>query len=859
MSTAPDVNDDAGQLKRALVALKKLRAKLDTIEQARTEPVAIIGIGCRLPGGVNSPAAFWHLLRNGLAAITEVPAGRWNASAFFDPDEGPGTVRTKYGAFIQDVDQFDPHFFGIAPREAASMDPQQRIVLEVAWAALEDAGLVPARLAGSRTGVFVGIGLNDYSRLQVPDQTLDPRLIDNYFTSGNALCITPNRLSYLLDLRGPSLAIDTACSSSLTAIHVACQSLRSGESTLALAGGVNLILAPATSISLTKFLAPDGRCKTFDARADGYARGEGVIVIVLKLLSRAVADGDSIYAVIRGDAVNQDGFSSGLTVPNGVAQQAMLREALANAGVQPEQIDYVEAHGTGTALGDPIEANALGEVLGRTRADGHYLAIGSVKTNIGHLEAGAGIAGLVKVALALKHGELPPSLNYTSPNPHIPFDELHLRVQTRLTPWPRRDHPPLAGVSSFGFGGTNAHAILQAPPDREVIVSHLERPVQLLTLSAKTDQALRELAQRYADQFDAQPSLSVADVCYSANTGRSVFAHRAAIVAESLAQLQNDLTAFAHGEETANVIAGQVQRSAKPKIAWLFTGQGAQYIDMGRQLYETQPTFRVVLDRCDDILRPYLGVSLLSVIYPDRAFSIQHTASSDQQHLHRAADAVQVSASNTQQSTIDQTAFTQPALFAIEYALAELWKSWGVEPAAVLGHSVGEYVAACMAGVFSLEDGLKLIAARGRLMQQLPAGGAMAAVFATEAVVRTACAPYSSTVSFAAINGPDNSVISGVGADVRGHRRSAAQPGYQVAAAGRVARVSFSADGSNAGRVRAGGAHDRVSRAAPAPHLECYRARLAARRSAGCPLLARSCSGGGALCRRHRNAASTGL
>ncbi|MBI5563326.1 MAG: type I polyketide synthase [Chloroflexi bacterium] len=760
MSTAPDVNDDAGQLKRALVALKKLRAKLDTIEQARTEPVAIIGIGCRLPGGVNSPAAYWHLLRNGLDAISEVPAERWNAAAFFDPDEAPGTVRTPYGAFIQDVDQFDPHFFGIAPREAASMDPQQRIVLEVAWAALEDAGLVPARLAGSRTGVFVGIGLNDYSRLQVPDQTLDPGLIDNYFTSGNALCITPNRLSYLLDLRGPSLAIDSACSSSLAAIHVACQSLRSGESTLALAGGVNLILAPATSISLTKFLAPDGRCKTFDARADGYARGEGAIVIVLKLLSKAVADGDSIYAVIRGSAVNQDGFSSGLTVPNGVAQQAMLREALANAGVRPEQIDYVEAHGTGTSLGDPIEANALGEVLGRLRTAGHYLAIGSVKTNIGHLEAGAGIAGLVKVALALKHGELPPSLNYTSPNPHIPFDELHLRVQTRLTPWPRRDHPPLAGVSSFGFGGTNAHAILQAPPDREVKATHPVQPVQLLTLSAKTDQALRELAQRYADQFDAQPSLAVADVCYSANTGRSVFAHRAASVAESLAQLQTDLAAFARGEETANVIVGQVQRSAKPKIAWLFTGQGAQYIDMGRQLYETQPTFRAALDRCDAILRPYFGKSLLSVIYPDLAFS-------DRQHLHRAADAVQVSAINTQPSTIDQTAFTQPALFAIEYALAELWKSWGIEPAAVLGHSVGEYMAACVAGVFSLEDGLKLIAARGRLMQQLPAGGAMAAVFATEAVVRAACAPYSSTVSFAAINGPDNSVISGVGADVQ--------------------------------------------------------------------------------------------
>ena len=738
------VPDEAEPLKRALVALKKLRAKLDTIEQARTEPMAIIGIGCRLPGGVNTPAAYWRLLRNGLDAITEVPAERWNAAAFFDPAERPGTVRTQYGAFIQDVDQFDPHFFGIAPREAASMDPQQRLVLEVAWAALEDAGLVPARLAGSRTGVFVGIGLNDYGRLQVPAQTLDPRLIDNYFTSGNALCITPNRLSYLLDLRGPSLAIDTACSSSLTAMHVACQSLRSGESTLALVGGVNLMLAPATSISLTQFLAPDGRCKTFDARADGYARGEGAIVIVLKPLSTALAAGDSIYAVIRGSAVNQDGFSSGLTVPNGVAQQALLRDALAQAGVQPEQIDYVEAHGTGTALGDPIEANALGEVLGRPRAAGQYLAIGSVKTNIGHLEAGAGIAGLVKVALALKYGEIPPSLNYTSPNPHIPFDELQLRVQTRLTPWPRRDHPPLAGVSSFGFGGANAHVILQAPPPVETHYLAADRPVQLLTLSAKTATALRELAQRYADQFDAQPSWSVADVCYSANTGRSVFAHRAAIVSESLAQLQVDLKAVAHGAETANVIVGQAPRSATPKIAFLFTGQGSQYVDMGRQLYETQPVFRAALDRCDEVLRPDLDESLLSALYPKSQIS------------------------GGPSRTIDATAYTQPALFAIEVALAELWKSWGVEPAAVLGHSVGEYAAACVAGVFSLEDGLKLIAARGRLMQQLPvADGAMVAVFASEAVVRAACEPYSSTVSLAAINGPDNIVISGVGADVQ--------------------------------------------------------------------------------------------
>jgi acyl transferase domain-containing protein len=397
MSITPEHAQDLEQLQRALTALKKMRTRLETVEKTQREPIAIVGIGCRFPGGANSPAAFWQLLQNGVDAIGEVPPDRWNVAEFYDPDSTlRGKIQTRHGGFIKDIDKFDPDFFGIAPREANAMDPQQRLILEVAWEALEDAGQAPAKLAGSQTGVFIGIGLNDYGQMQVPDQTVDPTLLDIYTISGNALCITANRLSYFLDLRGPSMAIDTACSSSLVAVHLACQSLRKGECGLALAGGANVLLSPNTYLTLAKFLAPDGRCKTFDARANGYVRGEGAGVIVLKTLSQALADGDNIYAVIRGSAVNQDGYSSGLTVPNGVAQQALLREAVKNAGIEPSKVSYVEAHGTGTSLGDPIEANALGAVFGAGRPAGNPCAIGSVKTNIGHLEAGAGIAGLIR-------------------------------------------------------------------------------------------------------------------------------------------------------------------------------------------------------------------------------------------------------------------------------------------------------------------------------------------------------------------------------------------------------------------------------------------------------------------------------
>jgi acyl transferase domain-containing protein/acyl carrier protein len=511
-------------LARYLAESPELPEPVTAVGQDRAaigEPIAIIGMGCRFPGA-SDPAAFWRLLRNGEDAIREVPLDRFDQHAFYDPDPAaPGKMNTRWGGFLDGVDQFDPHFFGISPREAARMDPQQRLLLEVTWEALQDAGQVPERLAGSPTGVFIGIATNDYGRLQWNDFDR----IDAYAGTGNALSIAANRISYLLDFRGPSLAIDTACSSSLVAVHLACCSLRSGESTLALAGGVNLILSPAIAINFTKAgaMAPDGRCKAFDARANGYVRSEGAGVVVLKPLSRALAEGDPIHAVIRGSAVNQDGRSNGLMAPNPLAQEAVLREAYRQAAVSPGKIHYIEAHGTGTLLGDPIEARALGAVLGVERPPRQSCALGPFKTNLCHLQAAAGIAGVIKVALSLRHREIPPSLHFQNPNPHIPFDELPLRVQTALGPWPTRPEPALAGISSFGFGGTNAHLVLEEAPRIKTTATEAERDIgaQLLPLSARSPEALRSLARAYQD-FLAMPEAagSLPDICYTAGLRR---------------------------------------------------------------------------------------------------------------------------------------------------------------------------------------------------------------------------------------------------------------------------------------------------------------------------------------------------
>ena len=737
----PPITDEA-RLRTALGAIQELRAKLAAAEQAeqrRREPIAILGMACRLPGDVDTPETYRRLLYDGVDAITEIPAERWDVEAYYDPDpEAPGKSYARHGGFLELPDRFDADFFSITPREAQSLDPQQRLLMEVGWEALEQAGLAADNLAGSPTGVFVGLGGFDYACRLL---TREPEQIDAYLATGAQHSMASGRLSYLLGLRGPSLAVDTACSSSLVAVHLACQSLRHGESRMALAGGVNVILTPEVYVNFCKarMLAPDGRCKTFDAAADGFVRGEGCGMLVLKRLSDALADGDPIVALIRSTAINQDGRSQGITAPSGPAQQAVLREALEQAGVEPAEVSYVEAHGTGTSLGDPVELQALGAVLGQGREPERPLLVGSVKTNFGHLEGAAGIAGLIKVALALGHDELPPQLHFQEPNPYIPWDELPVSVVTERTPWPAGYARRLAGVSSFGFSGTNAHVVLeQAPataaPTTAAPETEAQAPYELLCLSARTEKSLGELAGRHARHLAADPEQPFADVCYTANTGRAHFAERVAVVAPSAPAAAEGLAAFAAGREASGLHRGRTRASGRPKVAFLFTGQGSQYPGMGSGLADLWPSFRDTFERFDEILGPRLPRPLSATFEP-------------------AGDTA---------PPLGETHYTQPALYALEVALAQLWRSWGIRPDAVLGHSVGEYAAAAAAGVFTPEAGLELVAERARLMQQLPGDGRMAAVEAGPAQLTEVLAPVAAEVSISAVNGPANTVISGL-------------------------------------------------------------------------------------------------
>jgi acyl transferase domain-containing protein/acyl carrier protein len=725
----------------ALLALE-LNTKLGQLEQRSAEPIAVTGVGCRFPGGANDPDSFWRLVVEGRDAISEVPPDRWDVDALYDPDpDAPGKMSTRWGGFLERVEQFDPEFFGISPREAAGMDPQQRLLLEVVWEALENAGQNPDLLAGSQTGVFVGICNSDYllKRFESARGSLDA-----YVATGNAHSVASGRISYILGLKGPSVSVDTACSASLTAVHLACQSLKVGECRMALAGGVNLILVPDTTMILSRshMMATDGRCKPFDAAADGFVRSEGCGIVLLKRLSDARADGDTILALIRGTASNQDGHTSGLTAPNGPSQVEVIRKALANAGLQPGDIDFIEAHGTGTSLGDPIEARALAEIFGPGRNPEHSLRVGSVKGNLGHAESAAGIAGLIKAILALQHGKIPPTQHLKNLSPHVEWNGLAITVPTVTTEWNRESGRRVAGVSSFGFSGSNAHVILSdAPPVAEASKlpsSNTRRsdatPLQLLTLSARSALALAELVQKYEQFLNEKPDLNLADVCYSASTGRAHFEHRLTALAVDLSEARERLRQFMRGEKHRRIRSRRAISSASPKVVFMFTGQGSQYLGMGRELFETQFIFRRELERCAEILSPLLDRPLLELIFGGE--EVSHSP-----HL------------------LDETQYTQPALFALEYALATMWRSWGVEPTAVLGHSVGEYVAACLAGVFSLEDGLRLIAERGRLMATLPRGGSMAAVFSDEARVSKAIAGTGTTI--ACLNGPSNIVISG--------------------------------------------------------------------------------------------------
>ncbi|OKH15930.1 type I polyketide synthase [[Limnothrix rosea] IAM M-220] len=679
------------------------RVTIAPAKELNHSKIAVIGLSCRFPQADN-PEAFWSLLEQGQEGIR--PLGdRWGSE--------------EWGGFLNHIDQFEPSFFGISPREAEQMDPQQRLLLEVSWEALERAGIPAQNLANSPTGVFVGISNSDYAQLQVREK--NP--INAYMGTGNAHSVAANRLSYFLDLRGPSLSVDTACSSSLVAVHLACQSLINGECERAIAAGVNLILTPdvTQTFSQAGMMSGAGRCKTFDESADGYVRGEGCGVVILKPLADAERDGDPVLAVIYGSAINQDGRSNGLTAPNGLAQQDVIKQAIARAGITAADLDYVEAHGTGTPLGDPIEINSLKSVLKQSENSREEPCIvGSVKTNIGHLEAAAGIAGLIKVVLSLNHGKIPQHLHFQQLNSRIDLEKM-LAIPAAAQPWQPSTQPRLAGISSFGFGGTNAHIIIG---DRPAVTltepKSNKRPWHLLTLSAKDQQALGALQANYINYLQAQPAADLQNLCLTANTGRSHFNQRQSIIFKDHADLLAQLTA-----------SPRPSTPVRPKkIAFLFTGQGSQYVGMGQQLYETQPLFKSVLNECDRLWQSFSpdAPTLIELLYGGHDPQI-----------------------------VNQTMYTQPLLFAVEFGIAQLWLSWGVAPDFCMGHSVGEYVAACLAGVFSLEDGMKLITARGKLMQNLPSNGGMAAVFADKTVIL----PYlSENLTVGAENG-SHLVLSG--------------------------------------------------------------------------------------------------
>lgn len=702
------------------------------------EPIAIIGMGCRFPGGADSPEAFWKLLRDGTDAITEVPIDRWNLRAFYDPKrKKPGKICTRYGGFIEKIDEFDADFFGIPPLQAKRIDPQHRILLEIAYEALEDGGQVSERLAGTSTGVFIGICFNDY--LQIQTSVSDRNLVNAYTQLGGMLCIAANRISYTFNFTGPSLSVDTACSSALYAVHLACQSIWNQESTMALAGGVNAMLKPESTIGFSKasMLSPDGRCKSFDAGANGYVRAEGAGIVVLKPLSRALADSDPIYAVIRGSAVNSDGRTKGITMPSEKGQEAVLREAYRQAGVLPEQVQYIEAHGTGTPVGDPIEANAIGNVVGKGRQQGSYCIIGSVKSNIGHLEPASGIAGLIKAALALKYGQIPPSLHFVTPNPQIPFQILHLRVAQTLEPWPENDqNPRIAGVNSFGFGGTNAHVVLSDVETKYVTSRQSPSDVRarLLTLSAKSPEALQAVAKVTHEFFSApdNASVSLSDICYTASLRRSHHEERLGVVADSCDGMAENLRAFLAGETRLGMSSGCLEQDLSPKLTFVFSGMGQQWWPMGRQLLECEPVFRESIKRCDELLREYADWSLWDEL----------TASEEN-------------------SRINATQIAQCCIFAVQVALSALWRSWGIIPSAIVGHSVGEVAAAHVAGVLSLEDAVRVIFHRSRLHATTAGRGKMLAIALKLKEAQRVLVGYEERVSIAVINSPTSLTLSG--------------------------------------------------------------------------------------------------
>jgi phthiocerol/phenolphthiocerol synthesis type-I polyketide synthase C len=706
------------------------------------EPIAITGIGCRFPGGVSDVESYWRALRDGVDAITAIPPDRFDADALFR--EGPpaaGRIGTRWGGFLDRIDEMDAAFFGISPREAERLDPQQRLLLETSWEALEDAGQPADRLAGSRAGVFIGLWLNDFEARLFADPA-----VDFHMTTGSGRYAASGRISYVLGLNGPSVTVDTACSSSLVAVHLACRSLWSGECPVALAGGANVILQPHVTIAYSQsgMMSDDGRCRFGDARANGYVRSEGAAVIVLKPLRQAVADGDRVYAVILGSAVNNDGRSGDyMTTPAQRGQEQMLRLAYEDAGIPPGLVSYVEAHGTGTGVGDPVEIAALGAVLGAGRPAGQRCATGSVKTNFGHTEAAAGVAGLIKAALVLQRREIPPSLHLQQPNPAIPWADLPLFIATQRIPLPAGAAPAYAGVSSFGIAGTNAHVVLGEAPAPEDAGSSAapDAAPRIVPLSARSSAALRARAGQLAARLRETDAPALDDVAYTAACRRTHDDHRLAIVCRDRAQLVERLESYASGSATSGVVSREPsgdpaggRGAGLPRTVFVFPGQGSQWPGMGRELLKHEPAFRRALEECEAAMQPFVDWSLLEQLHADEGDAAYE---------------------------LDRIDVVQPTLVALDIGLARLWRSWGVEPAAVIGHSMGETAAACIAGALDLNDAMRVICVRSRLLRRLSGRGSMAVVELASDEAEAVLAGYRDRVSIAASNSPRSTVLSG--------------------------------------------------------------------------------------------------
>jgi acyl transferase domain-containing protein/NAD(P)-dependent dehydrogenase (short-subunit alcohol dehydrogenase family)/acyl carrier protein len=700
------------------------------------EGIAIVGIGCRFPGGVSDPDSFWLALREEMDAIGEIPSDRIDIAAYYDPRPAtPGKMMTHWGGFLDQIDQFDASFFGISPREADRLDPQQRLLLEVAWEALEDAGQSQERLSGSDAGVFIGMWLNDYESRMFAD----PASVDFYMTTGSGRYSASGRLSYVFGLQGPSLTIDTACSSSLVAVHLACRSLWSGECSLALAGGANVILQPQISIaySQSKMMAPDGRCKFGDAGANGYVRSEGAGIVVLKPLSAALRDGDAIYALIQGSAVNNDGRSSGyMATPARIGQEELLRRAYQDAGVSPGSVGYVEAHGTGTSAGDPVEIGALGSVLSEGRSQGSLCYVGSVKSNFGHTEGAAGIAGLIKTALVLKHGIIPASLHLKELNPVIPWEKLPLAIPRESREWSKDSMPLIAGVSAFGIAGTNAHIVLTEAPPKESVEEAPPGSARglVLPLSAASAEGLAALARAYISALENEGAPSFFDICYTASVRRTHLEHRLALVATSRSEAGVALKAFLQGERLPGLHAERAQTDPPRRIVFVCPGQGSQWVGMGRQLLQTEGVFREALEKCEQAMQPFVDWSLLEQLKLDP---------------------------ESPGYRLGEVDVIQPSLVAVEIALAALWRSWGVEPAAVVGHSMGEVAAAFIAGVLSLEDAMRVVCTRSLLLKRVSGHGAMAVVALPMERAQELLKGREDDVSVAVSNSPRSTVLSG--------------------------------------------------------------------------------------------------